>query len=608
MAVLGCCAFGGLVVGTARSTALVEAAPTDAPSVSLIGDSTMAAMGWYRYDNADVDTLANNDVREIVGNTYQLVYSAESCRRLVSPSCRGRFGDIPRSMLPLMKTTLAGRLGEALVVMAGYDDPSISTSVDLIMAEAERQGVERVLWLTYRTTTAYTLPGGLSARTLYERHNAELAGAAARHASMRILDWNAAAAGKASWFTGDGIHLTSAGAVGLAHFIADALAQQPLGRCRASAALTGQVLDGTGAPRDFSGARSGLTPIAPVRVLDTREPGLGGSQGKVGAGRTVVLDVGNAVPSGATDVVLTMTAVDACAGGFITAYGCGQRPGTSSINFEVGRTTAGMAIVALDGGTVCVFSSSATDLVIDVTGSFGSGGEPFHSIDPTRWIDTRGADVMVPTVTGVQRTGSEIEVPLRGVDGVPVFATAVWLNLTIADAAAATVLLAYPGPCGSPPLASTVNARAGQNAASSALIGIGPTGTICVRTLTGTAHVVLDVAGWFGTGSGGLLYQAQPPTRLLDTRVSLSAPTADEAAVAVETVAVLNIVSTESSASGFVAVRPCGTSKISSLINVSTAENTANVTAVGPGVGDATCVRANVPSHLVVDQTGAFVP
>ncbi len=96
----------------------------------------MAGMAW--------NSTTGNDPRDIVGNSYRLTFDAESCRRLVVGSCRGRFGYVPMSVLPLMRTTLNGRLGEALVVMAGYDDASIVDAVDQVMAEAEAQGVKRV--------------------------------------------------------------------------------------------------------------------------------------------------------------------------------------------------------------------------------------------------------------------------------------------------------------------------------------------------------------------------------------------------------------------------------------------------------------------------------
>ena len=155
--------------------------------------------------------------------------------------------------------------------------------------------------------------------------------------------------------------------------------------------------------------------------------------------------------------MLSVTAVDSCRDGYLTIFACGPRPTTSNINYEVGRTTAGMAITAMTNRTVCVYAATATDVVVDVIGAFTNDGQPFHPMTPTRWVDTRGGTQITQPV-GVQGTGGELQVPVRGQGGVPAGATAVWINLTVADPTAPTVLLAYPGPCGSAPLASTVNA------------------------------------------------------------------------------------------------------------------------------------------------------
>ncbi|MDO8363626.1 MAG: peptidoglycan-binding domain-containing protein, partial [Actinomycetota bacterium] len=162
---------GILTSVTARQLGLRGALPgPEAPRVTVIGDSTSAAMRWY-------DEANNNTVRyDAMGTTYDLQWSIESCRRLVSTSCVGRTDPgtglqwRPVSTLPLMQTTLAGKLGEALVIMAGYDDTTIANAIDPIMAEAKLQGVAKVYWLNYRLTNAYN--GAYQG--YYTTHNANL--------------------------------------------------------------------------------------------------------------------------------------------------------------------------------------------------------------------------------------------------------------------------------------------------------------------------------------------------------------------------------------------------------------------------------------------------
>ena len=316
----------------------------------------------------------------------------------------------------------------------------------------------------------------------------------------------------------------------------------------------------------------------------------------------------NSLPADAVAAVLSVTAVDSCLPGFLTVFRCGPRPATSNINYEVGRTTAGLAITPMTDGKACVFASAATDIVVDLLGAFTPDGDRFHPMAPTRWIDTRGAAVQLPLIEGARVAPSETQLAVRGQGGIPASATAVWLNLTIADPTAPTVLAAYPGPCGSPPLSSNVNARPLRSTASAVLVGLGDDGSVCVRTYSGSSQIVVDVAGWFGPGPGGLAYRSRAPQRLLDTRLNDGKPTSIENPLTIDDVGVLNVTAVDSTALGYVTVRPCGSPLVSSLVNTAIGEDTANLTAVGGDASRNVCVRSNIASHLVVDQVAAFSP
>lgn len=596
-------ATAALVVG-GQPAAGVAAPAADAPAVALIGDSTMLAMRSYA-------STAGGDPRAIVGDAYTLTFDAESCRRLVNPSC-GQTHQ-PVSTLPLMRTALQGKLGEALVIMAGYDDTSITGGIDQIMAEATSQGVSSVLWLNYPTSTAYVLPGGMPAKNLYTSHNAALTAGADRHPSLRVLDWDTYTNDFPEWFSADGIHLNRVGAFGLATYIKAALdADRSIGRCQATRAQTGSPSDATGTPLVPDGG-FGFVPIEPERVLDTRDAAMGGEKGKLGGGRTVTIDVSDVVPANAAAAVLSVTAVDSCLPGYLTVFACGARPPTSNVNYEVGRVTAGLAIAPIVSGDVCVSAFNTTDLVVDVMGAFTPDGQRFHPMTPTRFVDTRPASAgsgtpLLPDVTGVKVGPVETTVQIGGVGDVPSNATAAWLNLTIADPTQPTVLGTYPGPCADTAGTSNVNSSALRSTAAAVLVGLGANGSICIRTVTGRSHIVVDVAGWFGPGPAGLRYMLQNPTRLLDTRDNSGVASDAERLVAVSGVAVLNVAAANSSALGFVSVRPCGAVAVSSLLNTVTNEVVANVTAVASGANGQVCIDPNISSHLVVDQVATFVP
>jgi uncharacterized protein YkwD len=117
-----------------------------------------------------------------------------------------------------------------------------------------------------------------------------------------------------------------------------------------------------------------FTPLAPVRMLDTRSSRAdlnGGSAGAVVPAQRVVRVViagQRGVPANAKAVSINLTVTGARGGGFVTAYPCGTVPNVSNVNFA-GADTANAAQVTLDsGGALCLWSSATTHLLFDVNG------------------------------------------------------------------------------------------------------------------------------------------------------------------------------------------------------------------------------------------------
>ena len=124
-----------------------------------------------------------------------------------------------------------GRLGDAVVIMAGYDDwYNFGGAVDPIVAEARRQGVGRVIWLTYRSQGPYVGIGGAYFAT-YRSFNAILAAKVREHPELIVADWDTYTLGQSSWFAADGIHISSSGATALAYFLKAQLDALGLHRC-----------------------------------------------------------------------------------------------------------------------------------------------------------------------------------------------------------------------------------------------------------------------------------------------------------------------------------------------------------------------------------------
>jgi hypothetical protein len=577
--------------------------PTGSPKVTVLGDSTSAAMRWY--DEARNETA----IYDVMGASYDLQWSVESCRRLMAPSCVGRTDPgtglrwVPVSVLPEMRTNLKGRLGQAVVIMAGYDDyPSISDDIDAIMGEAEAQGVSRVIWLNYRTSSSY----GYGA--YYANHNATLQAAKVRHPNLVVLDWNRFTrsqpiATQRAWFAADDIHMTREGALALARYLKTSIDASDVTECTAINTRAGTAPPAVGVPSSPPLSQEGLTAARPARVFDSAAL----AQGKVAAGRMVMVDLTASVtdPS-ATSAVLGVTALNPCQSGYLTVWDCGVRPGTSNINFKSNRTTNGVVISLMSSRRVCIFTSSAVDVRVDLTGWFAPGGALFHPSGPTRWLDTRTQfGALLPT-KGVLTAGAQINVPVASRAGIPATATAVWINMTAVSAGGAATLLVYPGPCATPPTASTVTVHAGRAAASSALVALGADGSVCVRSNAGTANAVIDVAGWFHDESiaGGLAYRATAPTRI-QQRVAVSA--GGTKAVPLAAVSVLNVVAATPAAPGHLTVRPCGTTATSSLVNYAARENSANLGVIAPGSGGAGCITTSATTAVLADLTGVFI-
>ena len=110
---------------------------------------------------------------------------------------------------------------------------------------------------------------------------------------------------------------------------------------------------------------------------------------------------------------------DPVAPGFVTVYPCGARELVSSVNYVAGQTVANAVIAPLSAsGTICIFSSSPTDVVGDLNGWFPTG-VIFTPIGPKRVFDTRPdqAKALRQVATTQIPAGGSIEVQLTDLAG-----------------------------------------------------------------------------------------------------------------------------------------------------------------------------------------------
>ena len=257
-----------------------------------------------------------------------------------------------------------------------------------------------------------------------------------------------------------------------------------------------------------SGATAGSRyhPVAPSRLLDTRE-GLGSAPSMLpptGTLELVVTGRGGVPATGVSAVALNVAVTQPLARGYLTAWPSGDSlPLASSLNFSAGQTVANHVAVKVgpDGKVNFYNGGGGLHIVADVAGWFGPAGETtgarYHALTPARVLDTRTATGAPATPIGA---GATLDLQVTGRGGVPATGvTAVILNVAVVDPARAGYLTGWPA--GDPmPLASSLNFAAGQTVPNLVVAKLGAGGKVSLYNGGGTAHIVADVAGWYGTG------------------------------------------------------------------------------------------------------------
>jgi hypothetical protein len=234
--------------------------------------------------------------------------------------------------------------------------------------------------------------------------------------------------------------------------------------------------------------------VDPKRLLDTRS----GTPLVAGARMRVVVEGGaSPVPASADAIAFNLTLADTNEGGWVRAFPCdAAEPDVSSVNIRPGGVRANSVILptAVDG-SICLTSDVTTDVIIDVTGWFGSGGsQKFIPLSPIRLADTRSYQLALnPAANGQPlAAGVLLRVPVAGVRGVPAGAKAATVNLVALDSPTGGWLRAVP--CGASSDVSNLNYLDAAPVANGANIKLSSDGAICVVT-SEQSHVIVDVTG-----------------------------------------------------------------------------------------------------------------
>jgi hypothetical protein len=226
-----------------------------------------------------------------------------------------------------------------------------------------------------------------------------------------------------------------------------------------------------------------LVVTEPARAIDTRQNGLRGTS-------EIALPLPAGVPADATALAVSVTAVNAAAPGFLTAYPAGTpMPNASVVNTDRFNTTRASAmLLPVTAAGFTVHRSMETDVIVDVWGWFTGDTAPpsgeglFVPQVPARAWDSRSTHDPVHPRGTVERA---IDAP---------GAAAIIANVTALDATAPGFASVFAAGTAQPDV-SSLNYRWRQPVAALAISRISDRG-LAVYSYAG-AQMLVDVQGWF---------------------------------------------------------------------------------------------------------------
>lgn len=314
--------------------------------------------------------------------------------------------------------------------------------------------------------------------------------------------------------------------------------------------------------------------------------------------------------------------------GYIVDFGDGYQSG--SVN--AGTSSIPHTYAKAGTYTITLTLQDAGNDNVQTTATYTTAGSDYTAYGPTRILDTRkgtGTGGVVKKVAGM----SSINLKVGGTGSIPANATAVVLNLTVADATGGGHITVYP--TGQPePGTSNLNYVAGQLKATNVTVSLGTNGGITLANYAPTGSgtdLIADVAGYFTrTSADG--YQAVAPNRVLDTRSGLGEAGGKAVKVAAggtlalnvgasagTSAVVVNLAVTDNQGGGYVTAYPYGKQRpIASSLNYAPNAATANSVVVPVGsngevnlynYGSASVdLVVDVEGYFTNSATGAFVP
>ena len=222
----------------------------------------------------------------------------------------------------------------------------------------------------------------------------------------------------------------------------------------------------------------GGSPVTARRVLDTR------TATKLAANQLITIPPASlGAASGLKAITATFTILNPSSGGTLTITPCGSTE--MKAPFSATAVTSFSTLIRVSAAGLCVKSTVATDLLIDVDGVWSADGPSLSPLAPVRVFDSRG----IRTAVG----SSPVTIPISSAAiGAQAAVGVVQANLTLISGSGPASVFIWP--CSQPqPAASVAVVGAGKTAAFSVLVAVS-TGAMCAAS-NAPVDLVVDVVG-----------------------------------------------------------------------------------------------------------------
>jgi hypothetical protein len=219
-------------------------------------------------------------------------------------------------------------------------------------------------------------------------------------------------------------------------------------------------------------------------------------------------------------LAVNITMVSPTSGGHLVAWkGDVAPPGSSTVNFAKGQIVPNMAIVPtlLDSTyqvptfAVKNVSGGTGHVLVDVVGVYDQGsasGLRYRPLKPTRIIDTRNGSAPDKPLGGTETRAFSAPASVAGDD-----TWALVANTTAVAPTRRTYLTVWADETGvTKPVASNLNAFAGEVVANATLTPMGPLNGFKIYNDAGSTNTVMDVSGSFEIYPSYAVWQTASPT------------------------------------------------------------------------------------------------